>query len=184
MHRALKWALENPDASGPRIAPVTKSRGADKHDGSEAPGIGPYRRQELDKIAVESSEAERRSDAAERELMDWKTAQFMESRLGEEFEALIISVQKFGFFVELIDVFVEGLVGIDQMEEFTAGRCLYRERDHAIVCEPQHHGQSRSRTAAIAFRLGDRIRVRAERIDPFRQRVEFALLAREIGKVN
>jgi len=184
VHRALKWALENPDASGPRIAPVTKSRGADKHDGSEAPGIGPYRRQELDKIAVESSEAERRSDAAERELMDWKTAQFMESRLGEEFEALIISVQKFGFFVELIDVFVEGLVGIDQMEEFTAGRCLYRERDHAIVCEPQHHGRSRSRAAAIAFRLGDRVRVRAERIDPFRQRVEFALLAREIGKAN
>ena len=179
VHRALKWALENPDASAPRIVPVTKSRGADKHDGSEAPGIGPYRRQELDKIAVESSEAERRSDAAERELMDWKTAQFMESRLGEEFEALIISVQKFGFFVELIDVFVEGLVGIDQMEEFTAGRCQYRERDHAIVCEPQHHGRSRSRTPAIAFRLGDRVRVRAERIDPFRQRVEFAIVARE-----
>ncbi len=184
VHRALKWALENPDASGPRITPVTKSRGADKHDGSDAPGIGPYRRQELDKIAVESSEAERRSDAAERELMDWKTAQFMESRLGEEFEALIISVQKFGFFVELIDVFVEGLVGIDQMEEFTTGRCLYRERDHAIVCEPQHHGRSRSRAPAIAFRLGDRVRVRAERIDPFRQRVEFALLAREMGKAN
>jgi len=179
VHRALKWALENPDASGPRMAPATKPRGADKHDGSEAPGIGPYRRQELDKIAVESSEAERRSDAAERELMDWKTAQFMESRLGEEFEALIISVQKFGFFVELIDVFVEGLVGIDQMEEFTAGRCQYRERDHAIVCEPQHHGRSRGRSAAMAFCLGDRLRVRAERIDPFRQRVEFAIVARE-----
>lgn len=180
VHRALKWALENPDATGPRIAPVTKKRAAEeKQAGTETPGIGPYRRQELDKIAVESSEAERRSDAAERELMDWKTAQFMESRLGEEFEALVISVQKFGFFVELVDVFVEGLVGIDQMEEFTAGRCLYRERDHAIVCEPQHHGRSRSRAPSVVFRLGDRVRVRAERIDPFRQRVEFALLARE-----
>ena len=179
VHRALKWALENPDANGPRIVPITKARGADKNDTTEPPGIGPYRRQELDKIAIESSEAERRSDAAERELMDWKTAQFMESRLGEEFEALIISVQKFGFFVELVDVFVEGLVGIDQMEEFTSGRCLYRERDHAIVCELQHHGRSRTRAAATVFRLGDKVRVRAERIDPFRQRVEFALLARE-----
>ena len=180
VHRGLKWALENPDASGPRIAPVTKKRAAEeKLAETETPGIGPYRRQELEKIAVESSEAERRSDAAERELMDWKTAQFMESRLGEEFEALVISVQKFGFFVELVDVFVEGLVGIDQMEEFTAGRCLYRERDHAIVCEPQHHGRSRSRAPGVVFRLGDRLRVRAERIDPFRQRVEFAIVGRE-----
>src|ERR1700723_911555 len=179
VHRALKWALENPDANGPRIVPITKARGADKNDRTEPPCIVPYRRQELDKIAIESSEAERRSDAAERELMDWKTAQFMESRLGEEFEALIISVQKFGFFVELVDVFVEGLVGIDQIEEFTSGRCLYRERDHAIVCELQHHGRSRTRAAATVFRLGDKVRVRAERIDPFRQRVEFAWLARE-----
>ena len=179
VHRALKWALENPDAKGPRIVPITKARGADKNDTSEPPGIGPYRRQELDKIAIESSEAERRSDLAERELMDWKTAQFMESRLGEEFEALIISVQKFGFFVELVDVFVEGLVGIDQMEEFTRGRCQYRERDHAIVCELQHHGRSRTRAAATVFRLGDKVQVRAERIDPFRQRVEFALLSRQ-----
>ena len=46
---------------------------------------------------------------AERELMEWKTAQFMESHLGEEYDALIISVQKFGFFVELVEIFVEGL---------------------------------------------------------------------------
>ena len=98
--------------------------------------LGPYRRVELEEIAAESSEAERRADGAERELMDWKTAQFMESHLGEEYEALIISVQKFGFFVELVEIFVEGLVSIDRLEEFTGQRCVYRERDHAIVTEP------------------------------------------------
>ena len=98
--------------------------------------LGPYRRVELEEIASESSEAERRADAAERELMDWKTAQFMESHLGEEYDALIISVQKFGFFVELIEIFVEGLVSIDRLEEITGQRCVYRERDHAIVTEP------------------------------------------------
>ena len=71
--------------------------------------LGPYRRVELADIASESSEAERRAEAAERELMEWKTAQFMESHLGEEYDALIISVQKFGFFVELTEIFVEGL---------------------------------------------------------------------------
>ena len=68
--------------------------------------------------------------------MDWKTAQFMESHLGEEYDALIISVQKFGFFVELVEIFVEGLVSIDRLEEATGQRCVYRERDHAIVTEP------------------------------------------------
>jgi ribonuclease R len=137
-------------------------------------GLGPYRRVELEEIASESSEAERRAEGAERELMDWKTAQFMESRLGEEYEALIISVQKFGFFVELMDIFVEGLVGIDQLEEATGGRCVYRDRDHSIVTEP--YQKSRAATPKRIFRLGDRVRVRAERIDPFRHRVEFALI--------
>jgi ribonuclease R len=138
---------------------------------------------ELEEVAAESSEAERRADAAERELMDWKTAQFMESHLGEEYDALIISVQKFGFFVELLEIFVEGLVPLTALEEAAGGRCVYRDRDHAIVAlgAPAGHRGSR-RTAKSApggagrvWRLGDRIRVRAERIDPMRRRVEFAL---------
>ena len=104
--------------------------------------------------------------------MEWKTAQFMESHLGEEYDALIISVQKFGFFVELVEIFVEGLVSIDRLEEFTGQRCAYRDRDHAIVTEP--YRGSRGGKSQSTFRLGDRIRVRAERIDPFRHRVEFS----------
>ena len=150
VHRVLKWALENPTAQAPRASVVK----AGKEE--SVPMLGPYRRAELESIASESSEAERRADAAERELMDWKTAQFMESHLGEEYDALIISVQKFGFFVELVDIFVEGLVSIDRLEEFTGQRCLYRERDHAIVCEhapplarPRAPGASSA--SAIAF---------------------------------
>ncbi|MGB7681159.1 MAG: VacB/RNase II family 3'-5' exoribonuclease [Candidatus Acidiferrales bacterium] len=176
VHRVLKWALENPDASAPRATVAVKSRAHDKSQDESLPSIGPYRRQELEKIAAESSEAERRADGAERELMDWKTAQYMESHLGEEYDALVISVQKFGFFVELLDVFIEGLVGIDRIEEFTGGRCMYREQEHAIVCEPERRQKGRGRTAERVFHLGDRVRVRAERIDPFRQRVEFALI--------
>jgi len=147
VHRMLKWALAHPDVR---------------------PGeAGPYSQGELAAIAVESSEAERRADAAERELMDWKTAQFMEQHLGDEYEALIISVQKFGFFVELMEIFVEGLVPINRLEEETGAHCLYRERDHAIVSGRGNH--------ARVWKLGDRVRVRAERIDPMRRRVEFAL---------
>jgi ribonuclease R len=150
VHRILKWALENPSA--------TK---------------GPYREAELKEIAVETSDAERRADAAERELMDWKTVQYMEGHLGEEYDALIISVQKFGFFVELFEVFVEGLVPIDRLEETLGARFRYRESDHAIVSDSfrSRKGQSGRRE----FRLGDKVRVRAERIDSFRNRVEFSI---------
>jgi ribonuclease R len=171
VHRALQWALENPDVA-PLRAHVENAR-TGKEDTVAV--LGPYRRVELQDIAAESSEAERRADAAERELMEWKTAQFMESHLGEEYSALIISVQKFGFFVELVEIFVEGLVSIDRLEEFTGQRCAYHDRDHSIVCEP-YRGSRRGGEAKRTFRLGDRVRVRAERIDPFRHRVEFSLI--------
>ncbi|MGD0428151.1 MAG: RNB domain-containing ribonuclease [Candidatus Acidiferrales bacterium] len=171
VHRALKWALENPD-----VAPLrTHVENARTGKEETVAVLGPYRRVELQDIAAESSEAERRADAAERELMEWKTAQFMESHLGEEYSALIISVQKFGFFVELVEIFVEGLVSIDRLEEFTGQRCAYHDRDHSIVCEP-YRGSRRGGGARRIFRLGDRVRVRAERIDPFRHRVEFSLI--------
>jgi ribonuclease R len=90
----------------------------------------------------------------------------MESHLGEEFEALVISVQKFGFFVELFEHFVEGLVSIDTLTELTGERCMFRETDHAIVTQ-------RGRRV---WRLGDRVHVRADRIDFMRHRVEFSLV--------
>jgi ribonuclease R len=170
VHRALKWALEHPDVKPMRATVPDAKPGREQTIAM----LGPYRRVELEEIASESSEAERRAEAAERELMEWKTAQFMESHLGEEYEALIISVQKFGFFVELVDIFVEGLVSIDRLEEVTGQRCVFRERDHVIVTEP--HRGSRGRNEQRIFRLGDRERVRAERIDPLRHRVEFSLI--------
>ncbi len=171
VHRALKWALENPAVAPVRMPNPNARPGKEE----SVAALGPYRRVELEGIASESSEAERRAEAAERELMEWKTAQFMESHLGEEYDALIVSIQKFGFFVELMEIFVEGLVSIDRLEESTGQRCVFRERDHTIVTEP-NRGTRGGSSAKKIFRLGDRVRVRAERIDPFRHRVEFALI--------
>jgi ribonuclease R len=169
VHRVLKWALTNPDAKAPsQIKPAV---------GVEA---ALYSQKHLEEIAAETSETERRAATAERELIAWKTAQFMEQHLGDEYDALIISVQKFGCFVELFEIFVEGLIPINAFEEAAGARCLYRERDHAIVAVPGNERRSRGQrkqTNALAWKLGDRVRVRAERIDPMRRRVEFALIA-------
>jgi len=103
-------------------------------------------------------------------------------------------VQKFGCFVELFDVFVEGLLPISTLEEAANARAVYRERDHAIVAlrggDSRHaskgsrrgQGASGSRPGRgakpqpLEWHFGDRVRVRAERIDPMRKRVEFALV--------
>jgi ribonuclease R len=194
VHRILKWALahlvETPSPKASMVPPR----------GSEAAW---YSRGSLEEIAAETSEAERRADAAERELMDWKTAQFMEEHLGEEYEGLIVSVQKFGCFVELFEVFVEGLLPIQALEDAANARCVYRERDHSIVTllgakggaapvssrrpssdahgRPQTGKDSRSgrgvKSRPLAWHLGDRVRVRADRIDPMRKRVEFAVVS-------
>jgi ribonuclease R len=175
LHRTLKWALEHPHEA----APVAPKRASD----AEAVV---YSHGQLEEIAAESSEAERRAAGAERELMDWKTAQFMEQHLGEEYDGLIISVQKYGCFVELFEVFVEGLLPINALEEAAGARCMYREKDHAIVAMPGGDGRrggggrggQRGRGAKpkqLIWQHGDRVRVRAERIDPMRRRVEFAL---------
>ena len=169
VHRVLKWALANPAAKPPSfIKPAM---------GVEA---SLYSQNHLEEMAAETSETERRAASAERELITWKTAQFMEQHLGDEYEALIISVQKYGAFVELFDQFVEGLVPIGAFEETAGARCVFRERDHAIVAvlggEGRHGGRTRRQVNAMAWKLGDRIRVRAERIDPMRRRVEFAIV--------
>jgi ribonuclease R len=177
VHRVLKWALEHP-----KEAPPSPSAQVASPPGSEATL---YSHRAVEEMASETSEAERRANGAERELMDWKTAQFMEEHLGEEYDALIISVQKFGCFVELFEVFVEGLLPISALEEFANARCTYRERDHAIAALRVSEG-GRGKTGArsgrgakpkqLEWHHGDKVRVRAERIDPMRKRVEFALL--------
>jgi ribonuclease R len=174
VHRILKWALDHPRDA----APSTNAYAAAPR-GSESTL---YSHRNLEEIAAETSEAERRAAGAERELLDWKTAQFMEAHLGEEYDALIISVQKFGCFVELFEVFVEGLIPVNALEDFAGARCVYRERDHAMVALSSHDGRRDVRSGRGAkpkpmeWHLGDRIGVRAERIDPMRKRVEFALV--------
>ena len=126
------------------------------------PGAALVHPKELRLLGLETSEAERRAADAERELMDLKKASFMAGRLGDEFEALIISLTRHGFFVELIDLFVEGMVPV---ESFNDDRYVYRERLRAIVGE-------RSKRA---YRLGDRVRVRLDRIDRVGNKLQFSV---------
>ncbi|MGO9086086.1 MAG: ribonuclease R family protein [Terriglobales bacterium] len=133
----------------------------------------PIALEELHDIAQESSQSERRADDAERELMEWKKVKFMQDRVGEDFDGLIISVTKFGFFVELTDLFVEGLVPLNTL---TDDRYTYHENTREII------GQRSRKT----FRLGQKIRVLVDRIDPVEKKIQFAVVeeapARAVGR--
>ena len=117
----------------------------------------------LHEIAQQSSLAERRADDAERELMEWKKVKFMQDRVGEEFEGLIISITKFGMFVELMDLFIEGLVPLASL---TDDRYTYHENTKQII------GQRSRKT----YHMGQRVRVLLERIDPVLKKIQFALV--------
>jgi ribonuclease R len=135
-----------------------------------APGLvehrfveGPIAADELNDIAVESSQAERRAADAERELIEWKKMKFMADKIGDDFPAVILSATKYGFFVELEDMFIEGLVPISSL---VGDYYTFRDTDRTIVG---------SRTGHV-FSLGQKVHVLLDRIDRQQRRLQFALL--------
>jgi ribonuclease R len=132
---------------------------------------GPIPPDVLHSIAEESSDSERRAADAERELMEWKKTKFMHDRIGEEFKGLIISVTKFGFFVELTDLFIEGLVPLATL---TDDRYVFHENTRQII------GQRTRKTHSI----GDTVRVIVDRIDPVLHKINFALVEEQPSRAQ
>jgi len=144
-------------------SPWSKRRDHGAHHESVQPAGGPIPLDELHDIAEESSQSERRADEAERELMEWKKVKFMQDRVGEDFDGLIISVTKYGFFVELTNLFVEGLVPLGTL---TDDRYSYHENTREIIGQRSHK----------IYSLGQRVRVLVDRIDPVEKKIQFAVL--------
>ncbi|GGA73905.1 ribonuclease R [Edaphobacter acidisoli] len=168
VHRLLRELLRG--GADPRGGPILSSDPQPWHNApAKAKRIVPHEGEspipatELEAIATESSQCERRADDAERELIEWKKIKFMQDRVGEDFSAIILSCTKYGFFVELDDLFIEGLVPIGTLDD---DRYFYRDTDRQIV------GGRTGRN----FRMGQRVRVLLDRIDRQQRRLQFALL--------
>jgi len=119
-------------------------------------------RSALESIGDHSSDRERAAAEAERELMNWRKAEFMAHRVGDEFDGVVTSVKDYGFYVELNEVFVEGLVHISTLID---DLYQYQERKHRLVGE---------RTKRI-YRLGDEVRVVVNRVDRVRHLIDFSI---------
>jgi len=120
----------------------------------------------LPATAEQSSRRERNAMEAEREIVDLKRLQYMEGRVGEVFEGFITGVASVGFFAELEEFPVEGLVHISSLPH-----------DYYLLLEKQHTlmGERSGRR----FRVGDRVTVRVENVSMERKRVGFALAEAE-----
>jgi len=176
VHRILKAALQMEGGSARfrpgkvRIAPMREEslKALRRHDmvsntNSALRGGTFILPEELHALGLETSDCERRAADAERELLDWKKIAFMAERLGEEFEALIITLSKHGFFIELTDLFVEGFV---PLESFGDPRWIYHERLRALV----------HRDSGRAYHLGDKVKVRLDRIDRSGNKLLFSVV--------
>ncbi|MRR54775.1 MAG: ribonuclease R [Deltaproteobacteria bacterium] len=117
---------------------------------------------DLPEVAEQSSQRERKAMEAEREIIDLKRLQYMEKHLGEVYDACITGVTSFGIFVELPDLVVEGLVHVSAL-----GNELFQllEKQHTLL----------GKKSGISFRIGDRVRVRADAVNRSNKRIEFSL---------
>jgi ribonuclease R len=125
----------------------------------------------LQKAGKHTSERERHAMDAEREMVELKKAQFMMNKMGEEFGGFINSLANFGFFVELDDYFVEGLV---KLSSLTDDEYDYYEKEYVV----------KGRRFGRKFRLGDNVRVKVVRINAFRSEIDFALVQERAMKLS
>ena len=95
----------------------------------------------------------------------------MHDRVGEDFDAMILSATKYGLFVELTDLFVEGLVPIQSLGALDNDHYTFRENTREIIGE--HWGRR--------FRIGQRVHVLLDRIDAVQKRLQFSIIDGESG---
>jgi len=131
--------------------------------------IAEHFEQVIPEIATQSSNRERRAIEAEREVEAMKKAEYMEEYVGEEYDAVVSSIVKFGLFVELPNT-VEGLIHITNLPEFYH----FNERDLTL----------RGEKSGTTFRVGQQIRIRVERADKMTGEIDFSYIPSEFDVIE
>jgi ribonuclease R len=120
--------------------------------------------EEIPVLAEHTSMTERRADEATREAVAWLKCEFMLEKVGKSFEGTISNVTSFGMFVQLSDIFVEGLVHVTALP------------DDYYQFDPTGH-RLRGRRTHREFRIGQQVRVTVMRVSLDDRQIDFALAA-------
>ena len=118
---------------------------------------------EMGRVAEHCSVTERRADDATRDVIQWLKTEFMMDRVGEVFEGVVSSVAEFGVFVELSELYVEGLVHVTALGE-----------DY-FHFDPKRRRLTGEHSGAM-FQIGEEVRVRVVRVDIDQAKIDFELV--------
>ena len=111
---------------------------------------------------------ERRADDATRDVVSWLKCEYMMDKIGDTFPGIISAVTSFGFFVELAEIYVEGLVHISNL-----GQDYYH-------FDPTSHQLKGERTGS-KFRIGDNVMVKVARVSLDEKKIDFDLVIKKAG---
>ncbi|MEO0489114.1 MAG: S1 RNA-binding domain-containing protein, partial [Cyanobacteria bacterium J06659_2] len=117
----------------------------------------------IKRIVGPLSEREQLAQDAETDLEGLKKAEFMRDHTGSDFHGLITGVQSYGFFVEIEELLVEGLVHVSSLKD---DWYEYRSRQQKLV------GRKNRRQ----FRLGDQVEVQVKSVDYYRQQIDLVVV--------
>jgi ribonuclease R len=143
VHRAIRHCLQN-----------------------KSPESFKYSFPEMSILGEHCSANERRADEATRDVVSWLKCEYMLDKVGEKFSGVITAVTSFGFFVELEDIFVEGLVHISSLEQ---------DYFHFDAVSHQLNGERSGKR----YRLGDSVKVSVTRVDLDEKKIDFCLVIKQ-----
>ncbi len=122
----------------------------------------------MQEVGDHCSMTERRADEATRDVIRWLKAEYMMEHIGSEFDGVISGVTNFGIFVELTDIYIDGLVHVTALGN---DYFQFEQGKHRLMGE---------RTRKI-FRLGDKVRVKVVRVNLDEARIDFELADGAVG---
>lgn len=119
-----------------------------------------YTHEDMNRLGKHCSSTERRADEATREVISWLKCEYMQDKLGQVFQGTISAVTGFGIFVELDDIYVEGLVHVTSLRN---DYYAFDAVKHRLVGERGGH----------VYRLGDKMSVLVARVDLDERKIDF-----------
>lgn len=122
-----------------------------------------YSKSEMQRLGEQCSIAERRADEATWDVIGWLKCEYMMDKLGEQFNGIVTTVTGFGLFIELDDIYVEGLIHVTALEN---DYYHFDSISHCLIGE--NSGQ--------CHRIGDRVRVQVSKVDLDNRKIDFALI--------
>ena len=132
-------------------------------------GQGSADKKKYEEMCKHSSEMEKQAEDMERQSIKYKQAEYLQDKIGQVFEGLVSGVSKWGLFVELKDNKCEGMVRYENLP----GDYYYLDDDNFRVV-----GQETGRV----IQLGDEVRVVVKAVDLFKHRMDFEMLADDLGQ--